>query len=118
MLMDPEFAENIFFLRVLVLDMFTMVVCVCFFFFKLYKMTFIKVISSDLNWNIFCLSVLSLKKSPCLQTFKVFYVLYISNTNVYTVPHTKGDKDSVPLLIHTVRPESIHSTPLVPHFIV
>lgn len=34
MLMDPEFAENIFFLRVLVLDMFTMAVCVCFFFFK------------------------------------------------------------------------------------
>lgn len=33
MLMDPEFAENIFFLRVLVLDMFTMAVCVCFFFF-------------------------------------------------------------------------------------
>lgn len=32
MLMDPEFAENIFFLRVLVLDMFTMAVCVCFFF--------------------------------------------------------------------------------------
>lgn len=39
-----------------------MAVCVffCFVFFKLYKMTFIKVISStDLNWNIFCLSVLS-----------------------------------------------------------
>lgn len=115
MLMDPEFAENIFFLSSCVGYVYHG--CV-FVFFKLYKMTFIKVISSDLNWNIFCLSVLSLKKSPCLQTFKVFYVLYISNTNVYTVPHTKGDKDSVPLLIHTVRPESIHSTPLVPHFIV
>lgn len=116
MLMDPEFAENIFSLEFLCWICLPWL-CV-FFFFKLYKMTFIKVISSDLNWNIFCLSVLSLKKSPCLQTFKVFYVLYISNTNVYTVPHTKGDKDSVPLLIHTVRPESIHSTPLVPHFIV
>lgn len=33
MLMDPEFAENIFFLRVLVLDMFTMAVCLFVFFF-------------------------------------------------------------------------------------
>lgn len=31
MLMDPEFAENIFFLRVLVLDMFTMAVCLFVF---------------------------------------------------------------------------------------
>lgn len=35
MLMDPEFAETIFFLRVLVLDMFTMAVCVFFVLFFL-----------------------------------------------------------------------------------
>lgn len=92
MLMDPEFAENIFFLRVLVLDMFTMAVCL-FVFFKLYKMTFIKVISSDLNWNIFCLSVLSLKKSPCLQTFKVFFMCCIYPIPMFTLYHTqKGTK--------------------------
>lgn len=61
MLMDPEFAENIFFLSSCVGYVYHGCVCFfCFVFFKLYKMTFIKVISStDLNWNIFCLSVLS-----------------------------------------------------------
>lgn len=50
MLMDPEFAENIFFLSSCVGYVYHGCVFVCFF--KLYKMTFIKVISSDLNWNI------------------------------------------------------------------
>lgn len=90
MLMDPEFAENIFFLSSCVGYVYHG--CV-FVFFKLYKMTFIKVISSDLNWNIFCLSVLSLKKSPCLQTFKVFYVLCIYPIPMFTLYHTqKGTK--------------------------